>query len=53
MLAMDIKDIIGKDTHDCVFIMPSCKSCFGEKIIQGEFDEDIIKDKDFLIISGD
>lgn len=49
MLAFDIKDIL-KDTDNCVFIFPSCKSCFSEKIIEGRFDEDKVKLKDFMII---
>jgi CRISPR-associated protein Cas2 len=49
MLALDIKDIL-KDTDNCVFIFPSCKSCFGGKIIEGHFDEEKVRVKDFMII---
>jgi len=49
MLALEIKNLnLGKD--DCVFIIPSCKSCFSEKEIMGILDEEKIKEKDFVII---
>jgi CRISPR-associated protein Cas2 len=49
MLAMEIKDLnIGES--DCVFIIPSCKTCFSEKEIMGHLDEERVKNKDFVII---
>ncbi len=52
MFSIDVKEIIGQ-TENCVFVFPSCKSCFSDKIIQGNFDEEKVRDKDFLVISGD
>jgi CRISPR-associated protein Cas2 len=52
MLALEIKDLsLGED--DCVFIIPSCKSCFSEKEIMGHLEEEKIKEKDFYIIQND
>lgn len=51
MLSIEIGETI-KGTKDCVFIIPSCNSCFGSKIIHGNFDEEKVKAKDFVIISG-
>ena len=49
MLALEIKNLNpGKD--DCVFIIPSCKSCFSEKEIMGVLEEEKIKEKDFIIV---
>ena len=39
-----------KKSGDAVFIFPSCKSCFSEKRIEGRFDEEAIKKKDFFLI---
>lgn len=50
MLALEIKEVLN-GSSDCVFIFPACKSCYKEKIIQGEFDEEKIRKKDFMIIS--
>ncbi|MBI5347118.1 MAG: CRISPR-associated endonuclease Cas2 [Candidatus Aenigmarchaeota archaeon] len=41
-----------KKEGDAVFIFPTCKTCFSEKRIEGKFDEELIKKKDFWIISG-
>ena len=38
------------DESDCVFLIPACVNCFGNKIIIGEFDEEKLKDKDFEIV---
>lgn len=52
MLALEIKELdLGED--DCVFIIPSCKSCFSGKEIMGRLDEEKIKEKDFYIIQND
>lgn len=51
MLSIEIQEII-KNSKDCVFIIPSCASCFSNKIIHGKFDEERFKAKDFVIISG-
>jgi CRISPR-associated protein Cas2 len=48
MLAINCKEII--DESDCVFLIPACVNCFGNKIIIGEFDEEKLKDKDFEIV---
>lgn len=49
MLALEIKDLRFGE-QDCVFIIPSCKSCFSDKEIMGNLDEERIKQKDFVII---
>lgn len=50
MLALEIKEVLA-GSHDCVFIFPTCKNCYDEKIIEGAFDEEKIRKKDFLVIS--
>lgn len=49
MLALEIKNLALQDT-DKVFIFPSCNSCFDEKQIIGIFNEEKLKDKNFIII---
>lgn len=51
MLAMEIKAML-KGGSDCVFVFPSCESCFGGKMIEGRFDEEKVKDRDYLVIGG-
>ncbi|MBI2546943.1 MAG: CRISPR-associated endonuclease Cas2 [Candidatus Aenigmarchaeota archaeon] len=51
MLSIEVKEVL-KDSNDCVFIFPSCDSCFGSKIIEGILKEDSVRKKDFLIIGG-
>ena len=61
MLAIELRDVM-KETStenntesgsdDAVFIFPTCKTCFSEKRIEGKFDEEIVKKKDFWLISG-
>lgn len=52
MLALEIKSLdLGEE--DCVFIIPSCKSCFSEKEIMGILEEEKIKEKNFIIIQND
>lgn len=51
MLALEVKEFV-KDTTDCVFVMPSCKECFTSKDITGHFDEEKVKQKEFLILSN-
>lgn len=49
MLALEIKDLnLGED--DCVFIIPSCKSCFSDKEVMGHLDEERVRAKEFVII---
>lgn len=48
MLALEIKEF-GLKKHDCVFIIPSCKSCFSHKEIMGHLDEEKVKEKEFVI----
>ncbi|MEM7815051.1 MAG: CRISPR-associated endonuclease Cas2 [Candidatus Aenigmatarchaeota archaeon] len=50
MLAMEVESILGDS--DAVFVMPSCEECFGGKIVSGDFDEDGIRKKDFVIVGG-
>ena len=52
MLALEFKDL-EFSKQDCIFIIPSCKSCFGCKDIIGYLDEERIKQKDFVIIQND
>lgn len=51
MFGIEIKDIL-KGDKDCVYIIPSCKSCFGDKIIEGTLDMEKIKKREWMIISG-
>ena len=51
MLALEIRESVNEPT-DCVFIMPSCKECFTSKEIVGNFDEEKVKQKEFLILSN-
>ncbi len=48
MLAIKCREII--DKNDCVFLIPTCKNCFSNKIIIGEFENEKLKNKDFLIV---
>ncbi|NCO11829.1 CRISPR-associated endonuclease Cas2 [Candidatus Pacearchaeota archaeon CG_4_9_14_0_2_um_filter_39_13] len=49
MLALEIRDLeLGE--QDCVFIIPSCKSCFSDKEIMGVLDEERVKSKEFVIV---
>lgn len=53
MLVLEIKDL-KLDKEDCIFLIPSCKSCFSCKMIVGELDEErIIKEKGFIIFQND
>ncbi len=51
MLAIEVREFVHEET-DCVFIMPSCKECFTSKEIVGSFDEERVKQKEFLILSN-
>ena len=51
MLAIEIREFI-TESKDCIFIMPSCKECFTSKEIVGSFDEEKVKQKEFLILSN-
>lgn len=51
MLAMEIKEIIN-NSGDCVFILPSCKECFGKKVLEGRLDEDSVRESEYMIIGG-
>ena len=48
MLAIKCRDYI--DESDCVFFIPACINCFGNKIIIDEFDEEKLRDKSFEIV---
>lgn len=50
MLVIEIKELV-KSSGDCVFLIPSCKECFASKDITGNFDEEKVREKEFLIIS--
>ncbi len=52
MLSLEIHEVLGK-SKDAVFIFPSCKECFADKIIEGYLDEEFVKKKDFLIIGDE
>lgn len=65
MLAIELRDVMketstenntenrtdANENADAVFIFPTCKTCFSDKRIEGKFDEEIIKKKDFWLIS--
>lgn len=52
MLSGEIREILN-DKTDCVFVIPSCKDCFKEKIINGKFDESKLTHKKFTIFGSD
>lgn len=52
MLAIEVSKIVNSLT-DCVFVVPSCNTCFKEKIISGKFDEKSVKHQEFLIFGGE
>ena len=51
MLAIEVKDALSSP-NDCVFILPSCTSCFADKIVGGSFEFDLTSQKDFIVVSG-
>ncbi|MBI3412903.1 MAG: CRISPR-associated endonuclease Cas2 [Candidatus Aenigmarchaeota archaeon] len=51
MLALEIEEVL-KESDDNVYVLPSCDSCFGGKIIRGNLDEESVIKKDFYI-TGD
>lgn len=52
MLILEIKELeLKKD--DCIFMIPTCKSCFSYKEIIGKLDEERLKDKGFVIFQND
>ena len=48
MLSLEIKEILNNN-KDCVFIFPSCDSCFSNKIINGALNEESIRKRPFFI----
>ena len=52
MLMEEIKDIVGERFEDCIFLFPSCKDCFQGRDIIGYFDEDLIKNKEFVYLAS-
>ena len=52
MISLEIKSL-SLGNNDCIFIIPTCKSCFSEKDIIGYLDEERIKQRDFVIIQND
>lgn len=50
MLMEEVKDIVGEEFEDCVFLIPHCKECFNNKIIIGYFDEELVKNKEFVYL---
>jgi CRISPR-associated protein Cas2 len=52
MLAIELRDLVTGTGEQCIFIIPSCKSCFGAKDIIGHFDEEAVTEKDFIVITG-
>lgn len=52
MLGIEIEEII-KDKNgskDCIFILPTCDSCVGKKIVIGkDFDEDMFRNRLLVI----
>ncbi len=51
MIELEIKNLTPSES-DCIFIIPSCCSCFSGKEIIGKLDEERIKDRDFVIIGN-
>jgi CRISPR-associated protein Cas2 len=47
MLALEISELV--DNKDAVFIIPSCRECFKDRIIVGRLDDERIRKKDFVI----
>ncbi|MEM4318257.1 MAG: CRISPR-associated endonuclease Cas2 [Candidatus Pacearchaeota archaeon] len=52
MLMLEIKELEVKK-GDCIFMIPSCKSCFSCKEIIGKLDEESLKNKGFVIFQND
>ena len=52
MLLLEIKELKLKN-EDCIFMIPSCKSCFSERGIIGKLNEERLKDKGFVIFQND
>jgi hypothetical protein len=50
MLAIDIKDALGGNRVDAVFIIPNCKQCYRGKIILGNLDEERVRDEEFHLV---
>jgi len=48
-LSIELKSLCLKEL-DCVFMIPSCASCFNSRFIIGNFDEERLKQKDFVIV---
>ena len=48
MLMLEIKSL-NLGVNDCIFIIPACKSCFSEKEVIGEFNDERLKKKGYLI----
>lgn len=52
MLMEEVKDVIGEEFKDCIFLIPTCKDCFGRKEILGYFDEQLVKNKEFVYLAS-
>ena len=47
MLALEAKEILGE--KDCIFVFPTCKTCFESKLIIGSFDQERLKERKYFI----
>ena len=52
MLSQEIRDSHLSDT-DCVFILPTCKTCFAEKDILGDINLDKVNKKAYVIFTNE
>ena len=51
MLSLEMEEVL-KGTGDNVYVLPSCDSCFGGRMIRGNLNEESVRKKDFHI-TGD
>jgi len=52
MLILEIKELALKE-EDCVFVIPTCKSCFSCREIIGKLEEEKLKDRGVIIFQND
>ena len=50
MLAIEVKEAIGKNKTDAVFIIPTCKQCYKDKKILGQLDEDLVQEQEYRLV---
>jgi CRISPR-associated protein Cas2 len=51
MLMTEIQGCTDNKSSDCIFLIPQCKDCFSSREIIGSFDEELIKDREFVYLA--